>query len=215
VNEGVRVKVCGLTRREDVEAAVEAGVDLLGLNFYSPSPRSIRPEQAADLVADLPPSVEVVAVCVRPEPSFAVELCRLLPRLRALQWHGDSPPLPEEMPLALIPAFPVRDTAGLDAVRTYLACCTRVAPRAVLVDAAVPGQHGGTGQTLPWELLAGVDLGVPLILAGGLTPDNVGEAIRIVRPQIVDVASGVECAPGVKDAGKIRAFIQAVRSAVL
>src|SRR5205814_5109867 len=113
-----------------------------------------------------------------------------------------------------IPAFSVADAASLTAITTYLDLLASVgaAPAAILVDAHVPGLHGGTGQTAPWQLLADFRPGVPLILAGGLTPENVAEAIRIVRPYAVDVASGVESAPGKKDADKLRRFIEAVHS---
>lgn len=206
----VRVKVCGLTRADDVAAAVAAGADALGFNFYSPSPRSIAPEAAADLLAVVPAFVEPVAVCVDPEPAWLGRWLPALPRLRALQWHG-TPPLPAEVPIPLVPAFRVRDAASVPAIRAYLDRCGERRPAAVLVDAHVAGLHGGTGQTAPWELLAEVDFGVPLILAGGLTPDNVAEAVRVVRPFAVDVASGVESSPGVKDAGKMRAFVAATR----
>jgi len=207
----VRVKVCGLTRADDVAAAVAAGADALGFNFYPPSPRSITPEMAADLIALVPAFVEPVAVCVDPEPAWLERWLPALPRLRALQWHGE-PPLPADVPFPLIPAFRVRDAASVAAIRAYLDRCGERRPPAVLVDAHVAGLHGGTGRTAPWELLAEVDFGLPLILAGGLTPDNVAEAVRVVRPFAVDVASGVESSPGVKDAGKMRAFVAAVHS---
>ncbi len=207
----VRVKVCGLTRSEDVAAAVEAGVDALGFNFYAPSPRSISLERAADLLAGVPPFVEAVAVCVEPEPAWLASALPALPRLRTLQYHGNAPPLPCDVPLPLIPAFRVRDVESIETIRTYLARCGDRRPLAILIDAHVAGLHGGTGQTAPWDLLAGLDLEVPLILAGGLTPDNVAEAVRRVRPYAVDTASGVESAPGVKDAAKLRAFVAAAR----
>jgi phosphoribosylanthranilate isomerase len=112
-----------------------------------------------------------------------------------------------------IPAFPVRDASSLQQIEAWLDRLRFLngLPAAILVDAHVPGMHGGTGQTAPWQLLADFRPGVPLILAGGLTPDNVADAIRIVRPYAVDVASGVESKPGVKDPDKIRRFIDAVR----
>jgi phosphoribosylanthranilate isomerase len=206
----VRVKICGVTRREDVDAAVAAGVDLLGLNFYAGSRRSVSFALARELMTDVPGVVKAVGVCVQPEAEFLAEMLREVPALHAVQWHGGGPPTALAVPL--VPAFRVADVAGVDAIRAYLASCTRP-PLAILVDADVPGQHGGTGVTVPWHLLAGVDFGVPLILAGGLTPDNVADAVRRVRPWAVDVASGVESAPGIKDAGKVRAFVQAAREA--
>jgi len=205
----VRVKVCGLTRREDVLAAVAAGVDAIGLNFYPPSPRSIAPEMAEELLRDLPPFIDVVAVCVDPDAALLSRL-RTIRRLRCLQWHG-TPPLPREVEWPLIPAFRVRDAESLSAIRAYLDRCGGLMPEAILVDAHVAGLHGGTGQVAPWGLLAEIDFGVPLILAGGLTPANVAEATRVVRPYSVDTASGVEVSPGVKDAEAMRQFVAVAR----
>ncbi len=132
-----------------------------------------------------------------------------------IQLHGECEPVLHDA-LRVIPAFPVRDAQSLVRIVRYLKTMRELhyrLPPAVLVDAHVPGMHGGTGQTAPWQLLAGFDPGVPVILAGGLTPDNVAEAIRIVRPYAVDVASGVEIAPGRKDPEKLRRFIENARSA--
>jgi phosphoribosylanthranilate isomerase len=130
-----------------------------------------------------------------------------------VQWHGDQPELPQPG-LRFIPAFPVRDQDSLTRIHTYLGQCRTLGslPVAVLVDAQVAGKHGGTGQAAPWDLLATFRAEVPLILAGGLTPDNVAEAIRLVQPYAVDVASGVESTPGRKDSDKMRQFIDVVRS---
>lgn len=204
----MRVKVCGVTRREDVDAAVAAGADLLGLNFYEPSPRCISLDLARAFLARLPLTVVPVAVCVQPEEAFLRHLVTELPGLRAIQWHG-MPPLVPVVPV--VPAFRVGGPDDVQAITAYLDRCP-VPPPAILVDAHVPGLHGGTGVTVPWHLLASVKLGVPIILAGGLTPDNVADAVRIVRPWAVDVASGVESKPGIKDAGKMRAFVQAAHA---
>src|SRR5262249_34324083 len=136
-------------------------------------------------------------------------------RIRTIQWYGKQRELCDAYPFQVIHCFPVRDPQSLRDITSYVELCRSLGqtPPAVLVDAAVPGQHGGTGQTLPWSLLADFRPGVPLILAGGLTPDNVAEAIRIVRPYGVDVASGVEAAPGRKDAEKMRRFIANAREA--
>jgi phosphoribosylanthranilate isomerase len=144
-----------------------------------------------------------------------VELVRPLPRLHTLQWHGQGPPVNDQPWHELIVAFPVRDADSLAAITHYLDLCRERGrlPAAVLADAHVPGQHGGTGQTAPWGLLASFQPGVPLILAGGLTPENVAEAVRVVRPYAVDVASGVEDRPGHKDADKMRRFIENARAA--
>src|SRR5205807_860785 len=134
-------------------------------------------------------------------------------RMNGVQWHGDSYQPDDASPFRFIPAFAVRDRDSLQKIADYLDQCRKLdrVPDAILVDAHVPGQYGGTGQTAPWNLLADFKPGVPLILAGGLTPENVADAIRIVKPYAVDVAGGVESAPGVKDPEKVRRFIENVR----
>jgi phosphoribosylanthranilate isomerase len=132
-----------------------------------------------------------------------------------VQWHGETPEVCSDPNFRFIPAFQVRDADGLAQVRRYLMLCQRVGqlPAAVLIDGQATGQYGGTGQPAPWKLLADFQLQVPLILAGGLTPENVAEAVRLVRPYGVDVASGVEAEPGRKDPEKILRFIAAAREA--
>ena len=140
---------------------------------------------------------------------------RRLGRLHALQIHAAAPDPTATAPYSLIVAFSVKDAADLVAITAYLDRCrgTGRLPAALLIDAHVPGLHGGTGRTAPWDLLADFRPGVPLLLAGGLTPENVAEAIRRVRPYAVDVASGVESSPGRKDVDKMRRFIDNARSA--
>ncbi len=130
--------------------------------------------------------------------------------LRGVQTYDDDPPAEDPFPFAHVPAFRVQDAAGLDRIRKFVETATAVGrrPSAVLIDSHVEGQMGGTGRKAPWELLAGFDPGVPLILAGGLTPENVGEAVTLVRPWGVDVASGVESAPGRKDPGKVARIVK-------
>lgn len=204
-----RIKICGITTPADAELLAELGVEAVGLNFYSKSPRCISAEQARDLAKFLGPHVETVGVFVSDDwphiQSLAAEV-----GLRSVQSYSDSPPPAPLDPFAHIPAFRVKETADLDHIRRFVTACQ---PSAVLVDSFVAGEMGGTGHTAPWHLLVGFDPGVPLILAGGLTPDNVAVAIRLVKPWCVDVASGVESRPGVKDPSKVRAFVQAVRGA--
>src|SRR5438270_965290 len=210
----VRVKICGITTPADAALAAQLGADAIGLNFYPSSPRYITGAQASDILAALPPFVEPVALFVNESPVRAHACARDL-GIATMQLHGDHEPASHS--LRVIPAFPVRDTHSLVLIVRYLAALRSLGsrvPPAILVDAHVPGMHGGTGQTAPWQLLANFDPGVPLILAGGLTPDNVAEAIRIVRPYAVDVASGVESAPGRKDAEKMRRFIENARAAL-
>lgn len=209
----VRIKICGITTPADATRAAELGADAIGLNFYPASPRYITEARAGDILAALPPFVEPVAVFVN-EPPVRVHAYARGVGLTTVQLHGEYEPAPHLV--RVIPAFPIVDAQSLVRIVRYLAAVRKLhyrPPPAILVDAHVPGMHGGTGQTAPWHLLSGFDPGVPVILAGGLTPDNVAEAIRIVRPYAVDVASGVESAPGRKDAEKMRRFIDNARSA--
>lgn len=209
----VRVKICGVTTPEDARAVSMLGADAVGLNFYPPSPRFVSFGQVPAILDALPPFVSAVAVCVN---TFTIAWDRPgFRRLDSLQFHGTEVRLPLQCARPLIAAFAVRGEESLTKIRRYMTISREMGwlPEAILVDAHVPGQHGGTGQTAPWDLLAGFDPGVPLILAGGLTPDNVAEAIRRVRPYAVDVASGVESSPGRKDLDKVRRFLDNARSA--
>jgi phosphoribosylanthranilate isomerase len=210
----LRIKICGVTTPADAALAASLGADAIGLNFYPQSPRNLDPAACAPLLRELPPFVEPVALFVEVPLVEAFRRASLL-GLRTVQWHGTRREVCDAFPFRWIPAFPVRDEAGLRDVDRYLELCRGLGrlPAAVLVDAHVPGQHGGTGRTAPWHLLADYRPGVPLILAGGLTPENVAEAVRVVRPYAVDVASGVENAPGRKDAEKMRRFIDNARAA--
>jgi phosphoribosylanthranilate isomerase len=211
----VRVKICGVTRQADLDAAVAAGADAVGLNFHPPSPRSLTPEAAEALLPRLPPFVEAVGVFVaRPVRDLRPLLGRL-GRVTAVQVHGGPHEVVDASPYRFVPAFAVRGPADLDEVGRYLDACRQAGclPAAVLVDGHAPGLAGGTGRQPPWDLLAGFRPGVPLILAGGLTPDNVAEAVRRVRPYAVDVASGVESGPGQKDSELVRRFIDRAREA--
>jgi phosphoribosylanthranilate isomerase len=211
----VRVKICGLTRREDVEAAVRLGADALGFNFFTGTPRYVSPETASALLRDLPPFVEPVALFVEQPLRHILQSAQTLGWVRTIQWHGDDPPLPPGLPYRFVPAFAVRDAGSLTAIMSYLSRCRECGrmPSAVLLDGHAAGKYGGTGQTARWDLLADWQADVPVILAGGLTADNVAEAIRQVRPYGVDVAGGVEVEPGRKDHDKIRRFIEQVHSA--
>jgi phosphoribosylanthranilate isomerase len=212
----LRVKICGVTRVADALAAVELGADAIGLNFHPPSPRCVGSATATAIVRALPPFVEVVAVFVEQPPALVRELLRDLGPIRTVQLHGRHREEDDYAPFRFIPAFAVRDEAGIAAVERSLETWRQLGrlPSAVLVDGHAPGQHGGTGRTAPWELVAVFRPQVPLVLAGGLTPANVAEAVAAVRPYAVDVASGVEAAPGQKDRDKMRHFIDNARAAV-
>ncbi len=200
----VRVKICGITSWLDARAACEAGAHALGFNFYPPSPRALAPAAAWEIRRRLPPFVEAVGVFVNWEANPVASLCASL-RLHAAQLHGDeSPKLVAEVAqrIPAIKAFRAGDGFSLARLAKYRAAS------AFLLDGAGKGQYGGTGETSDWEFARRVAETRPIILAGGLTPENVAEAIRTVRPYAVDVASGVESRPGKKDPGKLREFLR-------
>jgi phosphoribosylanthranilate isomerase len=211
----LRVKICGVTNEADALASAELGADAIGLNFYPRSPRYVTPDTAAGIVRALPPFVEPVALFVNEPLERAVAAARQVGPVRAVQWHGEQPEACGDPAVRFIPAFQVRGAEDLARVGRYLDLCraTDRLPAAVLLDGHATGQYGGTGQTAPWALLADFRPGVPVILAGGLTPENVAEAIRAVRPYGVDVASGVEASPGRKDVEQVRRFIDRAREA--
>jgi phosphoribosylanthranilate isomerase len=186
---------------------------MIGLNFYEKSPRCIDITTAQRILDVIPDSVKPVALFVN-KPNLLLQDVLRRVGICTVQTYAEYQ---EPRPIGCtrwFPAFPVADATHLQRISSCLALLRALdsVPDAIVVDAHVPGQYGGTGQTAPWHLLADFQPGVPLILAGGLTPDNVAEAIRIVRPYAVDVASGVESSPGKKDPDKLRRFIDAVRA---
>jgi len=202
----VRVKVCGITRYEDAEMAVQLGVDALGFIFAA-SPRQIRPKRAREIIRALPPFVKTVGVFVDERPHVIREITKLC-ALDLIQFHGDEPPevCGDFMPRA-IKAFRVRDRSVLGSIRKYKG---RI--RAVLFDGYEEGRNGGTGKIFNWDIaVMGKGLNVPIILSGGLTPANIECAISRVRPFAVDVNSGIEERPGKKDALLIKAFMKKLR----
>lgn len=217
----VQVKICGITNVEDAVAAAEFGADFIGLNFYPGSSRCVTEGMARLILQALPRSVTPVALFVNEPWERVGEVAGRL-GITMVQLHGDQlSPCPVDN-LLWMPAFAVIDQTSLDRIHRFIMvdCFLRPISRnqlpvAVLVDAHVVGKYGGTGQTAPWDLLANfVRRPIPnLILAGGLTPHNVAEAIRIVRPWAVDVASGVESGPGKKDHDKMRRFIENAKAA--
>jgi phosphoribosylanthranilate isomerase len=201
-----RVKICGITRVEDAQAACEAGADAIGLIFYPPSPRFVSPQQARRLRDALPPFVTPVALFVDPGRE---EVERVLERVRpgALQFHGDEPPeFCEQFGVPYLKACRIKEGVDLlEYLRPYMGA------RGWLADAFVEA-YGGVGKRFDWSLVPH-QRPRPLILSGGLTSSNVREAIRLVQPWGVDVSSGVESAKGIKDPAKIAAFMAEVRNA--
>jgi phosphoribosylanthranilate isomerase len=201
-----RLKICGLTRPEDVDAAIHAGADALGFVFYPPSPRAVSAEQAATLIRRTPPFVETVGLFVNEDPATVQYVCEQVP-LSLLQFHGDeSPEYCAQFARPYIKAARVRP--GLDLLEFARAFADA---RAILLDAFVEG-FGGSGKTFDWQLIPST-LPVPIILSGGLNERNVAEAIRQVKPLAVDVSSGVEASKGIKDHVKIAAFVAAISAA--
>jgi phosphoribosylanthranilate isomerase len=209
-----RVKICGITNVEDAIVAVEAGADAIGLNYYKDSPRRV------DLKSGGRISSAVTDRRATPVGVFVnhvfeeIQIAERFNSLDAIQLHGDEPPQLLAQITRAVDVIRVRRMGehGLAAIVEDIEACRQAGriPDALLIDAALPGSYGGTGTTASWGTLAerGSMFGdIPLILAGGLTPDNVAEAIRIVRPAAVDVASGVESAPGKKDPVKVRDFV--------
>ncbi|WP_226500033.1 phosphoribosylanthranilate isomerase [Pseudomonas sp. MWU16-30322] len=201
----VRSKICGITRIEDALAAVEAGADAIGFVFYAKSPRAVSVQQARAIIQALPPFVTTVGLFVNASRCELGEILDAVP-LDLLQFHGDEVVADcEGWHRPYIKALRVK--AGDD-----IAAAVDAYPSAsgVLLDTYVEGVPGGTGEAFDWSLIPQT-LSKPLILAGGLTPDNVADAVARVKPYAVDVSGGVEASKGIKDHAKIRAFINAVR----
>jgi phosphoribosylanthranilate isomerase len=198
-----RVKVCGITRRQDAEIAIEMGADAIGVVFYEPSPRAVTIAQAKLIIEKLPPFVCVVALFVNAEVSFIRQCINQLP-INLLQFHGDeSAEFCEQFSLPYYKAIRMRDGVDLNAVSAKYASAN-----ALLVDSYQEGVPGGTGITFDWSLVQSIEK--PIILAGGLTPVNVKTAIAQLKPYAVDVSGGVEKDKGIKVPEKIHAFMQEV-----
>ena len=194
-----RVKICGITTRDDAQVAVEAGADMIGLIFYPPSPRYVTPEQAHSIVVHLPSGCSAVGVFVN-ENLYTVTQIAQTSGVHMVQLHGtESPELCQQLPWPVIKTF--RFTA-------------QTQPARLLAADGIGVVYGGGGVQADWQRVASLLRYGRIMLAGGLTPENVREAIRIVRPYAVDVCSGVEATPGTKDWGKVRTFIHNAKHAV-
>jgi phosphoribosylanthranilate isomerase len=203
----VIVKICGITNVEDGLAAAESGADALGFIFYEQSPRYMPIEKAAAVIRDLPPLIVKVGVFVDAKEEVVYRAIREC-GLNLLQFHGaESPQYCVQFGLMSMKAFQVRDAESLARLGDFKT-------DAWLLDAYSAGKLGGTGERFNWDLaIEARKLGRPIFLAGGLTPENVAEAVRHVEPYAVDVSSGVEASPGKKDHGKVKAFIDAAKAA--
>ena len=200
-----RIKICGITREQDLLTVASCGADALGLVFYEKSPRHVTVQQAAQLARAVPPFITVVGLFVNPSVDYVREVLAKV-TLDVLQFHGEEEPgFCAQFGRPYLKAIRVKP--GVD----FLECATRYASaQGLLLDAYVEGTQGGTGESFDWALIPR-DMPLPVILSGGLHAGNVAEAIRKIRPYAVDVSSGVEAARGIKDAAKIAAFINEVK----
>jgi len=194
------VKICGVTRLEDARAAVALGANALGFVFWPDSPRFVDPYRAKAIVASLPPFVSAVGLFVN-QPSAHVASVASLVRLNVVQLHGDeTPEYAATIGRPVVRALSLQAAAhGLDRWPLHVT---------ILLDAHDPERRGGTGRTIDWEAAASIARKRSVMLAGGLTPENIADAVGRVRPYGVDVSSGVESAPGIKDVGRLRALFE-------
>jgi phosphoribosylanthranilate isomerase len=219
-----QIKICGISTPVDAEMAINAGADAIGLNFYSKSLRYVTVDQAKEILRVVPPEVTTVGVFVNESVECVAKTCEAL-KLKMVQLHGDEPPeyLAQLKSLPVIKAFRLQCRTSLQPVEGFLekvGTLTRQVKNLsyVLLDAHVEGEYGGTGVSADWDCCAqyaGNCKNPPLILAGGLTPDNVSAAIRRVCPAAVDTASGVESSPRKKDPRLVAAFVENARAAFL
>jgi phosphoribosylanthranilate isomerase len=195
-----QVKICGITNADDARVAVEAGADLLGFNFYPPSPRYVTPEQVQTIIASLPPSLPAVGVFVNEDLETITRIVRTS-GVQIVQLHGEeSPALCQQLPWRVLKTFRFNEQVRPEMMLQY-------AVDAFLIEGFHADFYGGGGARADWQRVALLHGYGRIILAGGLTPENVREAIRLVRPYAVDVCSGVEATPGKKDWHKVQAFI--------
>lgn len=205
-----RIKICGMTRPEDALAAAEAGADALGFVFYPPSPRHIEIDQAWSIIDVLPAFVTTTALFVNPEPGLVKTVIQRL-KIDLLQFHGDEPvEFCEQFERPYIKAVRMQPDTNLADLSQHYASA-----QALLLDTYVKGVPGGTGEAFNWDWVAPLKRGdacLPIILAGGLTAENVGQAVQTVQPWAVDVSGGVEVEPGKKSVAQIQAFVEAVNA---
>jgi phosphoribosylanthranilate isomerase len=202
----IKIKICGITNLDDALYAAERGADALGFNFYRKSPRFIEPEKAAEIISQLPPFIQPVGVFVN-EREEKIREVQGLTCIQTIQLHGDeTPEFCEQFGSRVIKAFQIKDRESIKHMAHYHV-------GAFLLDSYQNGLRGGTGATFDWHLAVVAKTFGRVILAGGLTPENVAEAVKLVQPYGVDVAGGVEREKGIKDQAKLKTFITAVRRA--
>lgn len=202
-----KVKICGITTIDDARVAVQAGADMIGLIFYPPSPRYVTPEQAHTIVAHLPPGFLAVGVFVNESLDTVTRIAQTS-GIHMVQLHGtESPEMCQQLPWRVIKTFRFTAQVQPEMMRQYTVA-------ALLIEGFHPGVYGGGGAQADWQRVAALHQYGRIMLAGGLTPENVCEAISIVRPYAVDVCSGVEAIPGTKDWDKVRTFVHHAKSVI-
>lgn len=204
------VKICGLKDVVNLKAATAAGARYVGFNFYRPSPRYIAPDSAKELSLSLPTGVKAVGLFVDPSDEELAQICGIVP-LDMLQLHGNESPervaeIRTRSAMPVMKAFRIREAGDFDPVKDYEPIVDWLLFDSRPENASLPG---GTGHSFDWTLMTGKTFSKPWMLSGGLSPQNVGEALKQLSPTALDVSSGVESAPGIKDADKIKAFIKA------
>ncbi len=208
-----KVKICGLTEPDTVQAAIDSGADYLGFVFYPPSPRNIDPETAAKLIQDVPDHIKTVGLFVDPDDETLESVLNRV-KINMVQLHGNETPqrvseIKTRFSVPIIKAIRIGSQEDLATAEAYKEIIDAIMFDAKVTDSPLPG---GTGQSFDWGLLKNYEPAMTWFLAGGLTSENVTRALSIINPNVVDVSSGVENAPGQKDADKIRKFIEAVQS---
>ena len=204
----IKVKICGITNLEDAQVAVSAGADALGFVFYAKSPRFVEPKVAKQIILGLPPFVLPIGVFANEEQKVVRDIMEKC-GLALAQIHGDeTPAYCESLERPILRGIRLKDRGSFLAMAEYKG---RAGVRGFLVDAFSESAFGGTGKTADWDLAAEAAKAAPILLAGGLNPENVQEAIQKVKPYGVDVSSGVEASPGKKDSEKVKAFIRAAK----
>jgi phosphoribosylanthranilate isomerase len=196
----VRVKICGITNVEDALSAVDYGADALGFIFFDKSPRYVKPEKAKEIISSLPPFVATVGVFVNETVARMLEIIDFA-GINTIQLHGDEPPETCHIRHSVVKAFRVRDFTDLKPLEQYKAS-------AFLLDTYTADSFGGTGQIFNWDIAIEAKRFGRIILSGGLTPNNIEKAVKMVKPYAVDVSSGVEASKGKKDLKKMRVFIE-------
>ncbi|MGB3364734.1 MAG: phosphoribosylanthranilate isomerase [Thermodesulfobacteriota bacterium] len=200
-----KIKICGITNMEDAQAAADYGADALGFIFYKESKRYVDPQVAKSIISSLPPFITTVGVFVN-QGMDEISQIKEATGIQVAQLHGDeTPEFVSSLPIDVIKVIRVKDKSDLDKVAQYSA-------QAILFDTYSDKEYGGTGESFDWEILNNLSSEKKVILSGGLNPENVLEAVQIVRPYAVDVSSGVEDTPGKKDHTKIKKFIEAIKN---